>query len=466
MRAIVYARASLDRNGEQLSVTRQVDDGTALCATRGWTVIDTVVDNDTSASTGKPRPGFTRVLDAVDNAAVDVVVVWAVDRLVRRVADLEDVIERCETAGVRLATVSGDLDLSTDTGRLVARILASVARGEVERKGTRQRRANIQAAEAGKPPSGPVGFGFQPDRITHEPAQAAAVADAYDTILAGGKLRSIARRWNEAGLTSGKKRTGRQGTGQPSQWRAETVRALLLNPRNAGLRSYRGEIIGRGVWEPIVDEATWRAAVRMLCDPQRRGAPPTPRHLLSGVALCGICGAPVNAGTARPHYHAYRCGASLGHVARRGDHADDYVAELVVERLSRPDAVELLTPSQDAPDVPALRAEATTARTRLSQLAEDYADGTLDRAQLRVASERLRGRIEAIDTELAEASRVDVLASLVGVDDVQLVWGGMDTDQQRAVIDTLMQVRLHPVGQGARRFDPGTIEITWRVVEP
>jgi hypothetical protein len=63
------------------------------------------------------------------------VIVWAVDRLVRRLPDLEDLIDRFERTGVKLVTVSGEMDLSTDQGRLVARILASVARGEVERKG-------------------------------------------------------------------------------------------------------------------------------------------------------------------------------------------------------------------------------------------------------------------------------------------------------------------------------------------
>ena len=87
----------------------------------------------------------------IDSRAVDVVAVWAVDRLVRKLADLEDVIERCENANVRLATVSGDMDLSTDAGRLMGRILASVARGEVERKSARQRRAYQQRAELGHP---------------------------------------------------------------------------------------------------------------------------------------------------------------------------------------------------------------------------------------------------------------------------------------------------------------------------
>jgi DNA invertase Pin-like site-specific DNA recombinase len=45
--------------------------------------------------------------------------------------------------------VTGDVDLSTDQGRLVARIMGAVARAEVERKGKRQKSANEQRARNG-----------------------------------------------------------------------------------------------------------------------------------------------------------------------------------------------------------------------------------------------------------------------------------------------------------------------------
>src|SRR3954451_11332018 len=108
-RAVIYCRQSLDRTGEGLAVTRQREDAEALCRERGWTVLDVITDNDVSASTRKPRPGFVRVLDLVDRGAGEVVVCWHVDRLVRKLADLETVIERCEHSDVKIATVSGDL---------------------------------------------------------------------------------------------------------------------------------------------------------------------------------------------------------------------------------------------------------------------------------------------------------------------------------------------------------------------
>jgi site-specific DNA recombinase len=150
LRSVIYARQSLDRSGEGAAVDRQVADCQRIAHQRGWSVVETITDNDMSASTGKPRPGYQRLVSLMRSRSLDAVIVWHVDRLTRRLVDLEEVISICESTGVRLATVTGDIDLGTDTGRMLARILASVARGEVERKGVRQRRANEQRAKAGR----------------------------------------------------------------------------------------------------------------------------------------------------------------------------------------------------------------------------------------------------------------------------------------------------------------------------
>lgn len=473
MRAAVYLRQSVDRTGDELGVSRQREDCERLAAARGWDIVTTITENDVSATTGHRRR-FAELLRLIDAHAVDVVIVWAVDRLVRRLADLEDVIERCERAGVKLATVSGDLDLSTDMGRLVGRILASVARAEVERKGARQRRAYQQAAELGEPPGGPIPFGFRPDRITHDLPQAQAIRDAYAALLAGGSLAGIARRWNAAGLTSGRVRTGRAWAGESSQWCATTVRAVLVKPRNAGLREYKGEIIGPARWDPLVTEETWRAAVALLSDPARRQQPRSlGRRLLSGIAICGVCLGPVCGGTTLPTYHTYRC-RTFGHVARRGDHADDYVSAVVVERLARPDAVDL-TSGDDGPNLATLRAEAVSLRSRLRTTALEFADDdTVTPAQFRAITNRLRTRLDAVEGQLADAGRLSVLAPFIAAANedrdaaaqrVRSLWDATlaeGTDTCRAVVDALMSVTLHSPGPGARKFDPGTVEITPR----
>ena len=461
MNAHLYFRISEDKTGEELGVTRQRDDCLTLVRQRGWTIAREHPEDDTSAAGRKARPRFEALLTAVERGEVGAIVAWSLDRLTRNRRDSLRLIEACEPRRVVIALVRGsDLDLSTPAGRLSADILAGVARHEIEQKSDRQRSAAQQAAGSGKPPLGPVPFGFLPDRTTHHPKQAAAIRAAYGSLLAGASLASIARTWNESGLTSGRKRTGVIDHGEPSKWRAETVRTLLLKARNAGLRSYHGEVIGKATWAPIVPEETWQAAVALLTDPRRRQAAPTGGHLLSGLARCGVCGAPVNAGTRRPEYFAYRCRAA-GHVARRGDQVDDYVRAVVVGRLSQPDAIELLR-ADTRPDAGKLRTRNLTLRSRLDSLATDFAEGELTASQLRTATERIRAQIAEVELQLADAGRVDVLGDLAGAPDVAARWDGLGLDRQRAVIDVLMAITLHPPGQGARTFDPATVKIEWR----
>jgi len=456
VRAAVYTRQSVDRAGTGLAVDRQREACERLCAERGWSVERVLSDNDVSASSGRPRPAFRELLRLVDDRAVDVVVVWHVDRLVRRLVDLEDVIDRCQRAGVRLASVSGDVDLGTDAGRLVARILASVARGEVERKSERQKAAQAQAARQGRRVGGRRPFGYEQDGTTVRPDEAAAVRFGYDAVLHGVPLAAVARDWNDRGLTTGQRRRD----GRPSPWRADSVRACLLNPRNAGIRAYRGEEVGPAVWPALVPEETFRAVVGILRDPRRRTAPQGARALLTGIARCR-CGATVHGGRTVDKVRTYRCSAAYGHVSRQAEPVDEFVGAVVVERLSRPDAWQLLHASPSV-DTDALRTEAQAARVRLEQLAVEFADGDLTAGQLRAATERLRSRIADLDARLADAGRVDLLGPLVGADDVRRAWDRLGVERQRPVVEALMSVRLLPPGRGARTFDPATVELIWR----
>jgi len=71
------------------------------------------------------------------------------DRLHCRPIELEHFIDLADEKHLALASIGGDDDLSTDNGRLFARIKGAVARAEIERKSVRQKRAAWQRAEAG-----------------------------------------------------------------------------------------------------------------------------------------------------------------------------------------------------------------------------------------------------------------------------------------------------------------------------
>ena len=451
-RAVVYARQSLDRSGEGAAVDRQVADCRDLAARRGWTVVDVLIDNDISASTGKARPGYARLLEMMRAGAVDNIVVWHVDRLTRRLVDLEEIIGICEATHVRLATVTGDLDLSTDTGRMLARILASVARGEVERKGARQRRANKQRAENGKGrwTRRPFGYDREDDRVVIVEAEAAAIRAAAADVLAGQSLGSIGQAWNAEGLKT--------TTGGP--WTTSPLRRMLLNPRISGRSIYRGTDLGAGEWEPILDAETHRKVEERLRAPGRRTAfNTTAKHLLSGIALCGVCGSPMYGSPMKVgerRWMVYRCPGY--HVTRRMDLVDEIAEGVVLERLSRPDALALLTPDED---VDALRGQATELRGRRDDLAALLADGLLAPAAVRVQAGKLAKDLDRIEVRISAALGDNPAAAVAGSDDVEAAWADLSLSARRGIIRTLMTVTVLTAGKGAR-FAPEQVRIEWK----
>lgn len=432
-------------------MTRQREDCLRLVADRGWTVAAEFTDNDTSATTGT-RHEYLRMLNAIRAGELDAVVTYDLDRLHRRPTELEEFITLADQHHLALATVGGDADLSTDSGRLFARIKGAVARAEVERKSARQQRAGLQRAQLGLPWGPRRPFGYQLGGMEIDEDEAELLREAYTALIAGASLRGIATAWVKAGVL----------TSTGAQWRAEQVHQALRNPRYAGFRAYRGEIVGPAAWPGIVDEATWRTAVAILTDPDRRVGPPRGRvHLLTGMLVCGRCGQAMGSGQATSTgARTYLCRPS-NHLSRSGQPVDELVRAVVVGRLSRPDALDLFTDDQ-RPDVAKLRGEASTLRRRLDDVATEFADGELTASQLRTITDRLKGRLSKAETAMISASRAPVLADLLSEGgDVGARFDALSLDRRRAVISTLVTVTILPVNRG-RGFDPSSVQIEWK----
>ena len=100
-----------------MGVTRQLEDCRKLAADRGWSVGDEYVDNDVSAFSGKRRRDYERMLADLGSGARDAVIVYNLDRLHRRRAELEEFVTLCERAG---ADAAGAADPESDPAQMVS----------------------------------------------------------------------------------------------------------------------------------------------------------------------------------------------------------------------------------------------------------------------------------------------------------------------------------------------------------
>lgn len=483
--AAVYLRQSLDRTGEAVAVARQREDCLALCREKGWQSVE-FVDNDTSASTGKARPQYTRMLAAIDAGEVGAVVAWDLDRLHRRPVELEAFIDIADRHRLMLATVSGDVDLATPQGRLVARLKGSVAKHEMEHKSARQTRAMRQLAESGRPKwKRAFGYHDSGDGPVPDPATAPLVAEAYRLILAGGTLAAVGALFNDAGAVG--------LTGKP--WTPSTVSLFLRAPRNAGLRTYRGDILGDGTWQPLVPEPLWRSVQSVLDDPNRKkpGRKSVRKHLLTGVMLCGRDGCDGRLGgqwvmqsvggrpgrpradevrlprreqPKRAHAITYACKTCRCNSAR-ARHVEPFLLSLVAGRLAMPDAVGLLKAERaDPAEAEQLRAERLTLMARLDTAADDYADGQLDGRGYARVRDRINDQLAVLDRAEADAERLRVFDGIpLGAPEAaDAITELADTapDRYRAIIDLLIIVTVLPVGKAGNVFNPERVQVVWR----
>ena len=95
------------------------------------------------------RPEFERMLQAVKDRQIDVVLAWKLDRITRRIRDFARLDEECETAGARIVTVIDAIDTSTSAGRVIASIMTALARAESENISVRVLRKAREMALAG-----------------------------------------------------------------------------------------------------------------------------------------------------------------------------------------------------------------------------------------------------------------------------------------------------------------------------
>jgi hypothetical protein len=248
--------------------------------------------------------------------------------------------------------------------------------------------------------------------------------------------------------TGGGKRRG------GAKWSNPQLRRVLMRPVYAGLRTYGNAKPVAGDWLALIDVDTHRGLVAFLSDPDRTPAAAFERkYLLSGVAVCGVCGARLYA--ARPTGSrglVYICTASAGkHVGRLAAPLDELVTATALQLLRDTDINRRLTDRPDI-DVGALHARRTALAARKGELATLFAEGCLDGSGVRRESGKLAEQIAGIDKTLADAVRTSPAAAIAadGPDKLQQRWDAASPDVRGKIIDELMTVTVHPIPRGMK----------------
>lgn len=256
------------------SIERQMVDNEAKAITLGATEWRHLTDQRSAWKKNGRRDGFKELLRVIEAGESEGIVVWNLDRLLRRNDELEVLIGAVEDAAkaghpVTIHAAHGIIDLSTPEGQFQARILVAVATKESDDKSRR-----VKRALADLPP--------RERSFAHDPANRAIVGWMADEMLAGSTLQAIATQLNIDGhvTTFGK------------SWTLVTVKRVLRNQSCI-------HVIGEAKWARVQEKLALRAK-------GGNGAVTHP-YVLSGLLECTDCHLPMVGASRGPGKKRYIC---------------------------------------------------------------------------------------------------------------------------------------------------------------
>ncbi|ROP53313.1 recombinase family protein [Streptomyces sp. PanSC9] len=476
-RAGLYIRISDDREGAGLGVKRQSDDCHELAERLGWKIVETYDDNDMSATNRrKKRKGYARLLADIESGHVDAVLAWHPDRLYRQPRELEDLIDLIEANEVDIKTyTAGDLDLSTPTGRMHARMLGAVAKYETEHKAERIKRKVKELVESGAIHNGghrPFGYerifeGTGPrrkvieDRINE--AEAKYIRDWARRALEGESLYSLVTDANSRGIT----------TSTGGAWSYQGMKFLLSSGRIAGLKEHKRQVVGKAVWPAIIDEEDHKALRTLLSDraeqAKANGAQQSSTALkypLSGLVRCTCTEDGIRMKTSPSSNRkgpVYRCppkgdGGCGGRTIRIED------LERLMEKLlfAKLEEIEPLDEADPDDPRPALEAKVVKWERRVAELKEELLDGDRPAREIQEAIDTLNSRIAQAHRESAEYG-IKGRVLEVSAEELRKAWEDYLPARKQSVYRSLVkEIRIHPATPPKNVWNPGRAEVFWR----
>ncbi|MGH3382347.1 MAG: recombinase family protein [Actinoallomurus sp.] len=466
-RAIGYVRISDDRDHDAAGVNRQQEDVTALAERLKWTVMEIVVENDTSAWKRRlvklpdgntamrvVRPGFRRALEMLMTGVADGFLAYDLDRVARDPRDLEDLIDCVVARSIPTQSVTGSLDLSTDSGILAARINVAVAHKSSQDTSRRVSRKHEELARTGRYGGGGLRpFGYEHDGTTIRDDEAHWVRWMCAQAIDGMSMSRIARELDSHGVKPP------QGG---DRWNARSIYTILTGPRIVGLRRFRGKVIGEAHWPALVDRATFDQ-VRVALDARRGNSGNTLSWWCVGLLWCHRCqqalvsvrAANGNSG-GRPR-KGYRC-PSLHTAISPAEQVQDEIQRQVLDFLSQPNVLARLRSTTAPPAVEQARRDVADLETQLDDLAVAYGNGKIKMGRWLKAQEPLEKRLRDAQAVLSISVPTAIRALVAG--DIRDGWETLDPHGRRDVALTVQPQgwRVDPAPRrGPRAFNPARL---------
>lgn len=314
----LYTRISTDVENQPTSLHSQRERLEAFVRSQeSWRIV--AHEEDRATGTKLDRPGLQAALELARTGKIDLLLVYRVDRLSRKVRQLAQLAEELDRLGVALRSATEPFDTGAAAGRMMLQMLAVFAEFEHATIVDRITAGLERRAKQGRWATGRLPFGYCRDD------EKDVVPDEREAPVVRRVFQLYTR--DRLGTTSIARLLADEHAPAPGRgWQPAAVQWLLENEAYLGRVHWRGESYP-GLHEPLVEEATFMAARALL---RERGQDLSLRRgnrsefLLSGVIRCGRCKRAYIGMSAKGNggvYHYYACSGrqKLGRTACDGE---------------------------------------------------------------------------------------------------------------------------------------------------
>ncbi len=324
--AAIYVRVSTAAQEETgTSLDTQIAACRAFCAANDYNVLQVFSDSYSGAYFHE-RPALSALRENIRRKLYDAVIIYAIDRLSRKLAHLALFVDDCERFSTDLKFVTEDLDYSPE-GKLLYSIrgyVAEIEREKIKERSLRGRKAKAENSTISrKKRIYGYEYSFEAKRRKIVESEALVIKRIFAHTTGGGSMRQIAAQLDAENVSS---------PGSGACWSQSTIRRILENPIYAGQtfafryqrinkfsaagkrQSYtvlrpKSEWILQQSGEPaiVTPEEFASAALVIEHNRQRKRTTPKLEFLLRGRVACGVCGRRYAAARSQSGYHYYIC---------------------------------------------------------------------------------------------------------------------------------------------------------------
>ncbi len=420
----LYVRVSTTSQMEEgYSIEEQKAKLESYCDIKDWHVYKVYTDGGFSGSTTE-RPELEQLIKDAQSKLFDTVLVYKLDRLSRSQKDtlylIEDIFLK---NNIEFVSLLENFDTSTPFGRAVIGLLSVFAQLEREQIKERMQLGKLGRAKAGKSMMwAKTSYGYDYNKetgsMTVNEYEALAVKEIFTSYLAGMSITKLRDKINE------------KYPKQPA-WSYRTIRGILANPVYCGLNQYKGQTF-QGTHKPIISLVDFEQTQRELAKRQQTAkelSNPRPfqaKYMLSGLAQCGYCHAPLKVilGAVRKdgsRFKRYECyqrhprktrGVTVYNDNKKCESGyydmellEHYVLTRIAQLQNDPDKIQELFSDDTSPEIDrqAIQKQIDGLTLKLSKLNDLYLYDRITLDELRAKSSDFIKQRNALEEEMKKA---------------------------------------------------------------